>query len=214
MPAYDGSSPHFTLDPAGGALWQHIPINRSARSLEHPPGSVETNRANAAQVELLGFARDTPSWPRAHYRRIASLARWIEENHGVPRRSGVEFTTTPHRLSSDAWLRYAGHLGHEHVPAQPANHWDPGALRIDLVLDNPPPGSEIPHPQIGNGDRGEAVHHLQSLLRRLGYRIEADSIFGPLTENAVRDFQRSHDLAADGIVGPRTWAALHSARRR
>src|SRR3954453_7968064 len=104
LPAYDGSSPHFTLDPASGRLWQHIPIDRAARSLEHPPGAVETNRANAVQVELLGFARDTPSWPRASYRRIASLARWIEENHRVPRRSGVEFSTTPHRLSSDAWL--------------------------------------------------------------------------------------------------------------
>jgi hypothetical protein len=213
-PAYDGSAPHFTFDAANGSLWQHIPIDRAARALEHPPGTVETNRAGCVQVELLGFARDTPSWPRAHYARIASLARWIEANHGVPRRCGVEFAATPHRLGSAAWLGYAGHLGHEHVPAQPAGHSDPGAFRIELVLGNPPRGSDVPHPTLARGARGEAVHHLQSVLRRLGYDLDADGVFGPITEATVRSFQRRHRLKADGIAGARTWAALHAAAAR
>jgi N-acetyl-anhydromuramyl-L-alanine amidase AmpD len=212
LPAYDGSAPHMTLDPAAGRLWQHIPLDRAARALEHAPGTVETNRARCAQVELLGFARDTPLWPRDRYERIATLARWIEANHGVPRLSTVTFATTPHRLADDAWLRYAGHLGHEHVPAQAANHWDPGALRIDLVLAAGLHALELQEPTLALGARGEAVHHLQALLRRLGYEIAADSIFGPLTERAVRELQRRRGLTVDGIVGPRTWAALHDRR--
>jgi N-acetyl-anhydromuramyl-L-alanine amidase AmpD len=142
------------------------------------------------------------------------LARWIEANHDVPRRSTVRFSTTPQRLASDDWLAYAGHLGHQHVPAQPANHWDPGAFRIELVLGDAPRGAEITHSTVALGDRGEPVHHLQAVLRRLGYSLVADSVFGPVTESAVRDFQRSHALEVDGIVGPRTWAALHAAAKR
>ena len=35
-----------------------------------------------------------------------------------------------------------------------------------------------------------------------------DGIFGPKTEAAVKSFQRGKGLTVDGIVGPRTWAAL------
>ena len=35
-----------------------------------------------------------------------------------------------------------------------------------------------------------------------------DGYFGPRTEVAVREFQRSAGLAVDGLVGPRTWPAL------
>jgi hypothetical protein len=38
--------------------------------------------------------------------------------------------------------------------------------------------------------------------------ILADGKFGKMTEAAVRAFQLAHDLVSDGIVGPKTWAAL------
>ena len=38
--------------------------------------------------------------------------------------------------------------------------------------------------------------------------LSQDGIFGPLTENAVKDFQESYSLVPDGIVGPLTWGAL------
>jgi hypothetical protein len=134
LPTYSGSAPHFTLNPKTGKLWQHIALNRAAKSLEHPPGTVETNHANVIQVELIGSAAQTPDWPKDDYARIAKLARWIEANAKLPRRCSVKFTDTPHRLSPADWLSYTGHIGHQHVPAQTMNHWDPGAFRIDLVL--------------------------------------------------------------------------------
>ena len=53
------------------------------------------------------------------------------------------------------------------------------------------------------GDRGRAVKRVQ---RRL--RLEADGIFGRVTENAVKSFQRSRGLEPDGVVGPLTRNAL------
>lgn len=47
------------------------------------------------------------------------------------------------------------------------------------------------------------VIKLQQLLG-----VTADGIFGALTDHAVRQFQTTHDLTADGIVGPQTWAKL------
>ncbi len=56
---------------------------------------------------------------------------------------------------------------------------------------------------IRKGSRGAEVALLQKKLSLI-----ADSIFGPITDEAVRGFQRSHNLSVDGIVGPKTWAAL------
>lgn len=61
---------------------------------------------------------------------------------------------------------------------------------------------------VKRGSRGAAVHLLQERLRWKGYAIAVDGIFGPDTEFIVKSFQRLHGLAADGIVGPRTWGAL------
>lgn len=64
----------------------------------------------------------------------------------------------------------------------------------------------VPKPQprlLMDGLRGEDVTELQ---RTLG--IEADGVFGKDTETAVKLFQWRKHLTADGIVGPRTRAAL------
>ena len=42
--------------------------------------------------------------------------------------------------------------------------------------------------------------------------LKDDGIFGPLTTEAVKDFQAAHSLTVDGIVGPATLAMLIPAR--
>lgn len=53
------------------------------------------------------------------------------------------------------------------------------------------------------GSRGEEVRKLQAKLC-----CAVDGIFGPITEEAVKAFQKSKGLVVDGIVGPKTWAQL------
>jgi len=55
---------------------------------------------------------------------------------------------------------------------------------------------------------GLNVGVLQALLNRHGAKLVVDGIFGPLTEAAVKVFQKSHLIPADGIVGILTWAKL------
>ncbi len=61
------------------------------------------------------------------------------------------------------------------------------------------------------GDTGDDVRALQTILKALGQLDSVDGQFGILTFAAVRRFQRSQLLKGDGIVGPKTWTALLNA---
>jgi hypothetical protein len=58
------------------------------------------------------------------------------------------------------------------------------------------------------GATGENVRSVQYLLNDHGATLTVDGAFGPNTTAAVRAFQTSHKLTADGIVGNQTWPAL------
>jgi len=66
---------------------------------------------------------------------------------------------------------------------------------------------KAPAVSLSAGARGEGVRALQ---QKLG--VAADGVFGPRTRAAVRRFQRRHGLRVDGVAGPRTLAALGLAR--
>ncbi|TLX20853.1 peptidoglycan-binding domain-containing protein [Thermomonas fusca] len=89
---------------------------------------------------------------------------------------------------------------------------------------NPAPNGRAQQAAPGNGsardgllernDSGPAVVELQKRLNALGYggkdgyQLRGTGNFGANTESAVREFQRAHGLAVDGIAGPKTLAAL------
>ena len=62
------------------------------------------------------------------------------------------------------------------------------------------------------GSSGSAVTDLQNKLNKLGYNCgTADGVFGNKTLSAVKSFQKAHKLGVDGIVGPKTTAAINNA---
>ncbi len=53
------------------------------------------------------------------------------------------------------------------------------------------------------GSKGEDVKKLQSYLN-----LCVDGIFGKMTEESVKQFQKENKLTPDGVVGPTTWQML------
>ncbi|GFZ92128.1 peptidoglycan-binding domain-containing protein [Dyella caseinilytica] len=67
------------------------------------------------------------------------------------------------------------------------------------------------------GEQGEAVRELQRQLSKIGYHDidgapRADGAFGHRTRYAVEAFQYDYGLIVDGVVGPKTSAALKHAQ--
>ena len=85
-------------------------------------------------------------------------------------------------------------------------------LRVATILSGVAPPVLIPpaettgrgRPTLRRGDSGSFVTELQ---QRLGMP-DGPAVFGPKTEAAVRAFQRERSMVPDGIVGPKTWAAI------
>lgn len=72
----------------------------------------------------------------------------------------------------------------------------------------------IPAYATGPGDTGNDVKEVQMILKRFGYTVEVDGVYGPKTTRAVRSWQKSNGLEVDGIAGPITTQSLRTANRR
>lgn len=65
------------------------------------------------------------------------------------------------------------------------------------------------YPILKIGSKGDMVKELQTDLNTLTYQTGiVDGEFGPKTAKAVKEFQTSHKLISDGIVGKNTWARI------
>ncbi|MER8266154.1 peptidoglycan-binding protein [Streptomyces griseus] len=62
--------------------------------------------------------------------------------------------------------------------------------------------------RIDPGASGPTVVVIQHLMNQRGHGLAVDGSYGSLSVGAVKRFQRSAGLAADGQVGPATWPVL------
>ncbi|MEG4519372.1 MULTISPECIES: peptidoglycan-binding protein [unclassified Microcoleus] len=75
-------------------------------------------------------------------------------------------------------------------------------------------GAPVNMPVLKFGSSGEAVATVQEVLKisqHYGGKIDGD--FATLTDKAVRAFQKSFRIEADGIVNQETWTALSQIPR-
>ena len=67
------------------------------------------------------------------------------------------------------------------------------------------------HPQLEEFDHGQWVHYAQERLQYHGFEPQdhkIDSYFGPMTKEAVRDFQGRYGLPTTGVIDRATWDLL------
>lgn len=131
------------------------------------------------------------------------------------------------------WRRYTGsnpHDEHIHISVRPVKSlydWEM-AWNLGELIPKADAEQITDHPLLKYGSTGPAVARVQELLgvtpefvpdNRGIVRRTLDSVlrrsdpekapwFGPRTEKYVKDFQSTHELVVDGIVGPYTWRAL------
>lgn len=58
------------------------------------------------------------------------------------------------------------------------------------------------------GSEGKIVLWIQKVLKKLGFNLKVDGIFGETTKAKVKDFQKKNNLVVDGIIGDNTWKML------
>jgi lysozyme len=109
--------------------------------------------------------------------------------------------------------RHGGLFGWHHWDAK----WEWWHREYDGGFGRPDPGTDPRNPVLrkGSGGVGQApnVQRLQRRLNALGHLgLTVDGDFGKDTDKAVRAFQRSQRLKADGVVGEKTWVALSKAK--
>lgn len=152
------------------------------------------------EAENTGAADDSP-WPavqmEAYQRGIAAILKQIGR--------GAEFCA--------GHKEYALPKGRKSDPCFDMSQFRASVAAVMNEIASPPvliptaePSSSggLPgRPTLRRGAEGELVQQVQT---KVG--ITATGHFEPTTEAAVRAFQRDHNLVPDGIVGPKTWAAL------
>lgn len=142
--------------------------------------------------------------------------RWYPTEHmgdendskfGARTKAGVMNMQTA--LREKGW--YTKPIDGEYGPASEA------ALRKFVEEQNKPPTSGPPAgweapPTVRPGDTGPLVQLVQNALIRDGFLRDTegnrDGVYGPATQEVVKEFQGRHGLEQDAIVGPKTWWAL------
>jgi peptidoglycan hydrolase-like protein with peptidoglycan-binding domain len=96
----------------------------------------------------------------------------------------------------------ASALTGKHIDAEPEEPEEPDAVQLPAEIPEEEPGRRT----LGTGDSGDDVAYVQTLLGV----FPADGEFGAITDAAVKGYQAAYGsgVTCDGIIGPKTWAAL------
>lgn len=138
--AYRDYPPHLGYDPYTRVLHQYIRLDRHSEAFR---GSESDDEA-IIQVEIVGFASETPNWSDQWYRNVGEdVIGPLREAVGIPDTflrfygpdEGIVLASpdSPIRLSDSELRNFSGWLGHQHIPS-PDEHWDPGRFNMALAL--------------------------------------------------------------------------------
>jgi murein DD-endopeptidase MepM/ murein hydrolase activator NlpD len=144
-----------------------------------------------------GFRRDLGSavlWERSLHRSQTRRERARRARRNAPRQKGVTLAAGAAILASPVL-----------APLASASSSHPGVTKTEIS--ERAAASADTTALLSYGDTGDAVVAVQ---HEVG--VVEDGIFGPITEEAVKSWQRGQGLPATGVVDARTWAGLFQAK--
>ena len=212
-----GVESHFHVDALGRReqyrdTTREADANYRGNSWIGPDGK----RYGYISVETQGGA--TGRWSDVMLASLVELSEWLMATHPTIKRA----VATGVQSGGFGWHVMFGAGKGTFSWSNAAGKVCPGSERIEqcqtilfptLLGSAPvalPPAPSSPR-LLGRGAKGPDVEQIQDRLIDLGYDLHqygSDGDFGQETEDAVKDLQATAGLTADGIVGPKTLAAL------
>ncbi|MFC7401043.1 N-acetylmuramoyl-L-alanine amidase [Citricoccus sp. GCM10030269] len=201
---------HFTNGWADTG--QHFTVARGGQLLEGRHGSLDTLKGGKTFVEgahAYGFNDESVGIEvdgmymhavptEAQWTSLVHLSAYICQQYGIPVENVIAHRDVPGAQTlccGDAFYAKLSALRNEI-----------SAARANGVGGSSSAGT---YPTVRSGDEGEAVRRLQASLDATGHDPgSVDGVFGPATEQALRDYQASIGTLVDGIAGHKTWGAL------
>jgi len=132
----------------------------------------------------------------------------------ISRDARVKYVISNRRIASSTvyawqWRPYNGanpHDHHMHVSVLPQKRfYDDNVTewKVKSTGHDPNAPQGPAKPTLRLGSTGPDVSYVQTAL---GITVDGD--YGPVTANAVMEFQKARGLAVDGVCGPQTWDAI------
>jgi hypothetical protein len=177
--------------PEGVVGWLHEPAEQALTADLSDIGALQRFAAGAAVHVIWTNGIPVRAEPRS------SAAKLLEQlpagQGGSVRQALGDWLELQFDNGSTGWVRW---------------YYD-GNIYVDLASAQAPPSFGrrllVQTPRL----EGQDVRAMQERLSMLGYWPgDADGIYGPTTEEAVKSFQTNNGLEVDGIVGPQTWERL------
>lgn len=189
-------SSHYFVDEAG-VITQLVPeaVRAWHAGESNWKGETDTNSASIGiEIAHVGHRDDgTPEFPDVQIRAVIKLCRDIIERNAIP----------PQRV-----------LGHSDIA--PMRKQDPGETFPWERLHGEGVGHWVEPLPVGGGrffqegDSGQPVEALQTMLALYGYGLEVDGVYSAETSAVVRAFQRHfRPRRVDGVADASTIGTLH-----
>jgi N-acetyl-anhydromuramyl-L-alanine amidase AmpD len=195
-----GVSAHYVIRSSDGQVTQMV---READKAWH----VGNSNGYTIGIEHEGYIANPSAWyTTAMYNASAALTKDILSSYGLGQKV-FDASGGWNAVPADSLYNVKGHVNYASQ-----SHTDPGSgwdwPRYKSLVAGSSGGTSPTWPLVQYGNTGERVRTIQYLLQQWGYTLTVNGSFDTTTQNAVKNFQSSHGLGADGIVGNATWPAL------
>lgn len=194
-------SAHYVIRSSDGQVTQMVTEANKAWHIGNSNGYT-------VGIEHEGYVNNPSAWyTSAMYNASAALTRDILASRGLAQKI-YDGSSGWNGVPADSNYNVKGHVNFaSQSHTDPGSGWDWPRYKT-LVAGGASGGTPATWPLVQSGNTGERVRSIQYLLQQWGYSLSVNGSFDTATLNAVKNFQGSHGLGADGVVGNATWPAL------